>query len=151
MKIMQKKVEPEILSRVVFIMLGCMFMFSGIGKIIIPPPLENLIYAEVIQENILSVLIMLLPFGEIALGILLITKVKIKLVSWVTLVFVMAFIVNNGWLISIDKGFESCGQCLGWGIDIWPVGSLYVDLIMFGMILLGSFNYQKKEVLDVAV
>ncbi len=128
--------------------LGVILIFSGIGKLIKPPNLESIWAAGLFGEQITGWLRLMLPYAEIAIGICLIAKFKLKWISWIAMALIINFIANNVWLISIGKGFESCGQCLGWGIDTWPIGSLYVDLMMLGFLLLGvkSHVIRQREV-----
>jgi len=129
---MDTKISVQTLGSIVLVALGVIFIFSGIGKLIKSPDLEH-IWASGL-------------FGEQIMGWLrLIIRFKLKWVSWVAMALIINFIANNVWLISIGKGFESCGQCLGWGIDTWPVGSVYIDLMMLGFLLLGVKSYAIRQ------
>lgn len=142
--IADKRISPITFSSICLIAVGAIFIFSGIGKLMIVPPLENILIAQVLSYGMVGTLRTILPFIEISLGILLITRWQYKTSSIIAALLITYFIVNNAWLISIGKGFESCGQCLGWGIDTWPIGSIFIDLIMIMLIMFGVYN--RKEV-----
>lgn len=144
-RVMQIRPSARAMSRIAFMSLGAILIFSGIGKIVKTPPLENIFFAGFIGEYIPNILRQLLPYAEIIIGGLLAFRVKVKIVSWVALAAIMMFITNNVWLISIGKGWESCGQCLGWGIDTWVGASLYIDLMMLGILLFGAYQYQNER------
>ena len=143
--LMSKGISMKTLGSIALITLGVIFLFSGIGKLIKPPALENIWVAGILGGQITGWLWLILPFLEIAIGVCLVTRFKIKWVSWAAMALIINFIVNNVWLISIGKGFESCGQCLGWGIDTWPIGSMYMDLMMIGFLLLGVKSHVIRE------
>lgn len=150
--LMELKLSQKAISNIALISLGIILIFSGIGKFIVPPETANIWAAELIGDGLTNILWHILPFVEIAAGIMLILRLRVKVMSYVVMGLIMNFITNNVWLISIGKGFETCGECLGWGIDLWPIGSLYIDLIMFGMLLMGVKYYiVSREVRNGAV
>ena len=148
---MATKISVQTIGLVALVALGVILIFSGIGKLIKPSNLEYIWAASLFGEQITGWLRLILPYAEIAIGICLIAKFKLKWISWIAMALIINFTANNVWLISIGKGFESCGQCLGWGIDTWPIGSLYIDLMMLGFLLLGIKSYviRQKEVISV--
>ncbi len=143
--------SSKAISIAAFILLGGILVFSGIGKIVDSPDMENVWITGVLGQSLTNIAVHVLPYIELLIGALLIARLKIKWLAWATMVLVLNFIINNTWLIQQGKGFESCGQCLGWGIDTWPVGSLYIDLMMLGLLLVGTKAYQSnmKEVANV--
>lgn len=136
------KLNSNLASRMAFVMLGIILIFSGVGKIIVPPEMERVWASLFLGGGIIQMLIRVLPYVEIVMGVLLIARFKIRWVSWFVMALILNFIVNNTWLIAIGEGFTTCGECLGWGIDVWPIGSLYIDLIMLSLLLIGSKLYQ---------
>jgi len=142
---MDRKVDVQTVGKLLLFALGAIFLLSGIGKIIKPAGLENIWVSGILGEQIMEGLRLILPYIEIMIGVFLILRLKFKWVSWVAMAMILNFIVNNVWLISIGKGFESCGQCLGWGIDTWPIGSLYMDMLMLGFLLMGANSYMLKK------
>jgi len=142
---MDTKISVQTLGSIVLVALGVIFIFSGIGKLIKSPDLEHIWASGLFGEQIMGWLRLMLPYAEIVIGVCLIIRFKLKWVSWVAMALIINFIANNVWLISIGKGFESCGQCLGWGIDTWPVGSVYIDLMMLGFLLLGVKSYAIRQ------
>lgn len=139
------KIGINTLSRIAFIVLGGLLIFSGLGKIVKPPDMAHIWFAGFFGSGLTKVLITALPYCEIVVGILLILRIKIKYLAWLAMGLILLFIVNNVWLISIGEGWESCGECLGWGIDAWPGVSLYIDLIMMWVLLSGVLYYRKWE------
>lgn len=144
-KKMNKEISAETISKIVLISLGLLFFFSGVGKLIVTPRLENIFFTAFIGSSLTETLRHVLPYCEIIIGILLIFRIKLKYTSWFALAFILVFISNNAWLIAQGKGLETCGECLGWGIDIWPIGSLYIDFLML-MALLGGVKTHKMVV-----
>ena len=145
--LMERTVSPRAVYHLAFILLGSIFIFSGIGKIVKTPDIEDIWAAGILGSQLTGILWRVMPYAELILGVLLILKFKIKFVAWLTMGLIINFMINNTWLIAAGKGFEACGECLGWGIDLWPVGSLYVDLLMVGLLLVGAYNYKKAEAL----
>jgi len=142
---MSHTVSVNTLGSIALIVLGAIFLLSGIGKLIKPPELENIWVAGFMGEQITTWFRLVLPYIEIAIGACLIARFRLKWFSWIAVALILNFIVNNIWLISIGKGFESCGQCLGWGIDTWPIGSIYIDMMMLGLLLLGIKSHVNKQ------
>jgi len=144
-RIMQKEVSPRVFYNLAFILLGCIFIFSGIGKIVKVPDAEYIWVAGILGDQVTGILWRVMPYVEIIIGVLLVMKFKIKLVAWFTMGLILNFMVNNTWLIANGRGLETCGECLGWGIDLWPIGSLYIDILMVGLLLVGATYYKKVE------
>ena len=140
---LQKEVSPKVFYNLAFILLGGIFIFSGVGKLVKAPGIENIWLTGILGSQLTGILWKALPYVEIIIGILLVLKFRIKLVAWFAMGLILKFIINNVWLIANGKGLETCGECLGWGIDLWPVGSLYIDLLMMGLLLIGSSFYKK--------
>lgn len=138
------KPNNDQLSRMALISLAFVLIFSGIGKLVVSPGLDELWFAPFVSESMASVFVAVLPFFEIIVGILLAVRLKLKIMAWVAMLLILGFISNNVWLISEGKALETCGECLGWGIDTWPIGSLYIDLLMLGLLLMGSLFYQRS-------
>ena len=143
--VMRKEVSPKVFCNLAFILLGFIFIFSGIGKIVKVPDAEYIWVAGILGGQVTDILWRVMPYVEIILGVLLVMKFKIKFVAWFTMGLIINFMINNTWLIADSRGLETCGECLGWGIDLWPVGSLYIDMLMMGLLLIGSFYYKKVE------
>ncbi len=143
--VMRKEVSPKVFCNLAFILLGFIFIFSGIGKIVKVPDAEYIWVAGILGGQVTDILWRVMPYVEIILGVLLVMKFKIKFVAWFTMGLIINFMINNTWLIADGRGLETCGECLGWGIDLWPVGSLYIDMLMMGLLLIGSFYYKKVE------
>lgn len=110
------------------IFLGAVFLFSGIGKLVVPP-------APGYQLADIGQLIFVLPYIEIGLGFLLILGVGIKILSLASLGLILCFATNNLWLV-FTYGFITCGACLGWGIDTWAGASLFIDILMLFFVVL---------------
>lgn len=142
---MNKPINAETLSKILLIALGSIFIFSGVGKLIIPPGLEDIFATSLFGEQITKALRLFLPYCEIIIGVLLVFRFKLQYTSWFALAFIFVLITNNVWLIAQGKGLETCGECLGWGIDLWPIGSLYIDLLMLGCLLGGIKAYKVAE------
>jgi uncharacterized membrane protein YphA (DoxX/SURF4 family) len=81
----------------------------------------------------------IIPWIELALGILLILRIWPRLIAVLCLPLTMAFMANNSWLLSQGKTkFSSC-ECFG----IWeklfgtltPLQSLYIDIGLLALAL----------------
>ena len=138
----------RIISLAAIILVGLIFLISGSGKvigfgempgqtmeyldIIIPDALYTPAVASFIGNVFLPYII---PWAELLLGILLILCIWPRIMAIIGLLFSMAFMTINSWLISIGmEQFPSCA-CFGIWEEIFgtltPLQSVYIDIGLF--------------------
>lgn len=131
------------------IILALVFLSAGTGKLLnlsaFIISVNNLtIYPDFLQ----SLISYWLPWGEIILGLLLITGVIPRVVSILCSVLIACFIFQNSWMILHGFSNEPC-SCLG-VLQIIIQGklstmnALYVDIGMLILSLIVYFTFQGK-------
>ena len=121
--------------------LGMVLIAAGIGKLALHTEAFRVFYTphETFVPQVLADAAELwLPPVEVAVGLLLVLGVASRLAAVVASGLVVAFIANNGWLLSQGLGQESCG-CFGIldtlsSAGLSTTGALYMDI---GMLVLG--------------
>lgn len=147
---MDKQISKYKLGLICTIALGLVFLFSGLGKMVVAPSYDKIWLVEFIPP-MQQPLIFLLPVLESVIGKVLIVSGIIRREATIILAFglllIINFAVNNLWLIIVKKQLYTCGQCLGWGINTWPGASLFLDILMLGMAVtaVAYFRGYKKE------
>lgn len=140
---MNKKISSKTMKRIALAALGCLLIFSGTGKIFYPP-------ADIsffgMNSGFIGLALHILPLWEVTLGLIFVINAErlYFIIKWLAIATIMVFIASNFYLIATGDGINGCGECLGWGIDLWPGGSLFIDLIMLSIVIVGAFD--KKEV-----
>ena len=143
-----------IISIVACILIGVTLLFAGVGKVagwgqmpgqtefldkLIPDFLLTPAVAYFMGEVFIPYI---MPFVEIALGILLIIGLWPRLIAVFSLLMTLAFITHNSWAISQGAKFPEC-PCFG----IWekilgsvsPLQSLCIDIGLFALALVIIF------------
>ena len=113
--------------------LGMLFFIAGLSKLLYEsksfspfPFLETLPGATFFYP--------VLPYIEIAIGLLLINGVLLKLAAIISGSMVAVFIANNLYMIAIGRGFEQCG-CFGMAGGLTYFGALGIDVAMALMVV----------------
>lgn len=134
-------------------LLGIIFVTSGVGKIDDPSELITLLsYNSFLPHNIILLIAYWLPWVELLLGLYLIVGLSAKIFSGVSCFLVAGFIFTNAWLITRGLANKSCG-CFG-GIEnalkierqvtLTSQGALYMDIGMLVLILVILLYYPGK-------
>jgi len=125
------------------ILLGLVFLTSGIGKIAGQSSLFISIHNLYIFPDIVRTLIVYwLPWGEVLLGLALVVGVASQAVSLISCVLVACFMYQNTWMIMNGFKNEPC-SCFGI-LDrilegrLSTMNSLYIDI---GMLVLALLIY----------
>lgn len=132
------------------IILGLIFVTSGVGKILEPIEFLTVLTNTSFLPLELSVLVaQWLPWVELVLGLSLIVGISMKFISSVSFLLVIGFIFQNVWLIRHGFATDSCG-CLGRfesllelerQITLSSQNALYMDIGMLALTLIILFCY----------
>ena len=146
----------SIISLIAIILVGLTFLLAGSGKVFgfgeIPGQTMQFI-GKIIPDALLTPGVAyfigdifypyILPWTELALGILLILHIWPRLVAALTLPLTAAFMANNSWLIS--QGKTQFAECPCFGIweellgTLTPFQALYIDIGLFALALIIIF------------
>jgi len=132
------------------IILGLIFIASGIGKIIDPTAFRNtLLKTALLSWNLSVILAYVIPWLELVLGICLALGIMLKPAAGVSFVLIMGFIAQNILMIKMKLTEDNCG-CFG-GLEqilelekqlhLSAQGALYMDVIMLILTLIILFGY----------
>ncbi|BDD02880.1 BT_3928 family protein [Aureibacter tunicatorum] len=145
----------QMLNRIVRILTGSVFIFSGLVKLNDPQgtAIKMKEYFEIFASDFSSIFHVLIPYVlplavfvcvlEVMLGWALIFKYRMKL----TLTVLMALIVYFGFLTFYSAYFNKvtdCG-CFGDAIPLNPWESFWKDVVLGIMGLFMIFNYKKAD------
>ncbi len=140
------------LGLVAGIILGMIFLVSGIGKLLLQEGELFKTYfpgfLDFLSLNQTRLLYYGLPYVEIAVGVLLIIGFATRLVATFALLLIAGFIASNVWFITHGMAHKDCG-CLGI-IDSYfqsrlsTQQSLYLDIVMLALLLTTLLCYQRK-------
>ncbi|MFH1926452.1 MAG: DoxX family protein [Chloroflexota bacterium] len=133
------------------IILGMIFLISGIGKLLLQGELFETYFPGFLDFLTLDQTRLLfygLPYVEIAIGALLIVGFATKLIAALTSLLTAGFIASNVWFITHGMGFEPCG-CLGifdrlFQSKLSTQQSFYIDIAMLALILITLLCYQRS-------
>jgi len=135
------------------IILGIIFVVSGVGKIAEPVEFLTLLsYSSLLPPKLSIIVAQWLPWVELVLGLYLITGISAKIFSGVSFLLVFGFIFHSAWLITQGLAAESCG-CFGGIENILEIkrqiilstqNALYLDIGMLALILIILFYYPGK-------
>ncbi|MFH1382483.1 MAG: MauE/DoxX family redox-associated membrane protein [Chloroflexota bacterium] len=120
--------------------LGLVFVTSGIGKLLGQSAfLLNVASLAFLPRLFVDVVTRWLPWGELVLGVLLLTGVVIQLTGLLSAILAGALIFHNAWMIGVGLGYQPCG-CLGIFERIFQgklssAGALYVDIALLVLAL----------------
>ena len=130
-----------LVSTVAGIILGLGLLAAGLGKLVMQTETFRVFYTPhttFVTPAIAYQIELWLPPVEVAIGLLLILGIATRLAAVFASGMVLAFIVNNSWLLSQGLGQEACG-CFGildtlaaGGLSTF--GALYMDI---GMLVVG--------------
>ncbi|MFC1932303.1 MauE/DoxX family redox-associated membrane protein [Chloroflexota bacterium] len=135
------------------IILGLIFITSGVGKILEPTEFLTALTSTSFLTIKLSILIAKwLPWVELLLGLSLIVGISAKFMSSVSFMLVIGFIFHNAWLITHGLATDDCGCLGGFGnmleierqITLSSQNALYMDIGMVALILVILFCYPGK-------
>ena len=136
-------------SAVASIILGLVFIFSGVGKLLHQIDFLNILLNNSFLTTFLAhVVAYALPWAELILGALLIAGISVKLMASLSAVIVAGFVASNSWLIAQGRIYEPCG-CFGvfeklvMG-ELSTIESLIFDIVMFALLLVILFCYPGK-------
>ena len=111
------KAEPDsvltILSTFVYYLIAVVFVISGISKILNPENFLKVLNITVsfFGENIIILIATLLPVIEIALGMMLVLKIRIKETLIATTILMTIFLIYA--IYGTVKGFDTDCGCFG--------------------------------------
>ena len=131
---------------VISIILGIIFIVSGIGKLLGQNALlANTLPLLGMTPGLANIIAHGVPWVELILGILLVTGICAKLAVSLSFVFIAAFIFYNSWMITHGLGYEPCG-CFGifeklFLGELSTIDSLYIDIGLFILALIIFFSY----------
>ena len=137
------------------IILGLIFIASGVGKIIDPTAFRNtLLKTALLSWNLSVILAAVIPWLELVLGICLILGILLRLAAGISFLLIMGFIAQNIWTIKMKLTEDNCG-CFGGLEQILELekqlhlsawGALYMDIGMLVLTLIILFGYTGKFV-----
>ena len=94
-------------SAVASIILGLVFIFSGVGKLLHQIDFLNTLLNNSFLTTFLAyVVAYALPWAELILGALLIAGISVKLMASLSAVIVAGFVASNSWLIAASSRSE---------------------------------------------
>ena len=132
------------------VVLGLILIVAGVGKLVLHTEAFRVFYTphETFVPQVLADAAELwLPPVEVVVGLLLVLGVASRLSAIVASGLVVAFIANNGWLLSQGLGQESCG-CFGIldtlsSAGLSTTGALLMDIGMLALGLVVVFLYPR--------
>ena len=134
------------------IVLGLIFITSGVGKIIDPGEflsvLANIAFYSFLPLELVVPVARWLPWLELVLGLSLIMGISAKFMASASSLLVIGFIFQNTWIIVHGLDLNGCG-CLGaFEKQLQIIGSseiaLYIDVGMLALVLIILFCYPGK-------
>lgn len=135
------------------IVLGIIFITSGIGKIAEPTEFLTLLsYTSFLPPELSIIVAQWLPWVELVLGLYLLTGIATKVFSSVSCLLVISFIFHNSWIITHGLAAEDCG-CFGKiekileierQITLSSQNALYMDIGMLALIVVVLLCYPGK-------
>lgn len=143
----------KIIDRVIRILVGLFFIFSGIVKVNDPvgTSIKLKEYFEVFAQDFMELFRIFAPFSleiavfvivlEVVLGVALVMSYQMKLASWIILGLIVFFTFLTFYSAVFDK-VTDCG-CFGDAIPLTPWASFYKDLILLALILYLFFRRNK--------
>ena len=116
------------------VLVGLLFIFSGYVKVIDPVG-SQIKFGEYFEAFHMSALApaslvfgILLAVAELVMGICMLFNIKVKLVSWATLAFMIFFTILT-FILAVFNPVTDCG-CFGDAINRRHYGTYYNNLIL---------------------
>ena len=131
------------------ILLGLVFLSAGIGKLLNISAFIMSVHNLSTYPDLLQILIShYLPWGEVILGLLLITGIAPRLASILSGLLVLCFVFQNTWMILNGFSNEPC-SCLGVFKVIAQgklstMNAIYVDIGMLVLCLTIYFAFRGR-------
>ncbi len=123
------------------VLLGCVLILSGVGKLFINLPnetefLQNLAPVFSLSGWEAELIAYILPWFELLVGLLLVLQIWPQ---WVALFgcipLTLCFITNNVWMIMSGVKYDTCNLCFGalekYFGSLSPIQALIIDCILF--------------------
>jgi len=112
--------------------LGMLFIVAGVGKLFYQ---SNSFATAPFLETLPGAmwLYTVLPYIEIAIGVLLVTGLMVKFAAASAGALVTIFAISSLYLVSIGQGFDLCG-CFGMAGRLNYIGALGIDVVMAAMV-----------------
>lgn len=119
------------------VFLGLIFVVAGAGKVFAQSGGTELLLPEFLPAFVVQAISVILPWVEIAVGVLLILGIAVKFTTSLAALMIAGFVVSNIVLINLGMAAEPCG-CFGGitGGEFSTGASLILDGVMVGMVLL---------------
>ena len=145
------KAEPNsvltILSTFVYYLIAVVFVISGISKILNPENFLKVLNITVsfFGENIIILIATLLPVIEIALGMMLVLKIRIKETLIATTILMTIFLIYA--IYGTVKGFDTDCGCFGSSVES-NFGTLMIIrniVLMLSSLILSNINLLRQN------
>ena len=145
------KAEPDsvltILSTFVYYLIAVVFVISGISKILNPENFLKVLNITVsfFGENIIILIATLLPVIEIALGMMLVLKIRIKETLIATTILMTIFLIYA--IYGTVKGFDTDCGCFGSSVES-NFGTLMIIrniVLMLSSLILSNINLLRQN------
>lgn len=127
------------------IILGLIFLFSGVGKLLNEFDVFFIFFTPFADFLLpfAPAIYLWLPVIEVAIGLLLVSGILARPAAALAVGLIAVFMANNSWLISHGFGFEPCG-CFGLLEEIaqlrmLTIGALVLDAVMLVLALATLF------------
>jgi len=138
-------------SVVASIILGLILFAAGLGKLLLQAGTFGIFFTPdkvILTPALAGAISIWLPPVELIVGLLLIVGVATKAIAIFSSVLIVAFITNNGWLLSQGLGHEPC-DCFGilemiLSGGLSTEGALYMDIGMLTLAFVVVFCYPRK-------
>jgi len=145
-----------IIGVIASILLGLIFVLSGIGKLFANLPtetnfIENL--SPIFRMNIpfIDWIPYILPWAEVLLGLCLLLQLWTPIiVIFFCVPLITCFLLNNYWMIISGMQFNECNNCFGIFesvIKLSPQAAFGVDIFMFLLCCIIAFVNQNYPIL----
>jgi|Deesub1362B_J571_1020462.scaffolds.fasta_scaffold00243_12 uncharacterized membrane protein YphA (DoxX/SURF4 family) len=138
------KIEKNYFYHLIRILIGAIFIFSGITKIINPLKFaQDILNYQIVSESISFWIALILPWLELICGIFLITGIVIRGSSFLIscMLFIFIFLIFS---VLIRGEQIDCG-CFGFIRQKVSWGLLMQDLILFSLSLTILISYIKNS------
>ena len=120
------------------VLLGLILIIAGVGKIPGQTEFSDAVLGSFWTPTLAKLIVHVLPWFEVALGVLLVLGVFPRIVAAVTIPITLGFMANNGYaLVQGVEEFPECASCFGFFEQYFgslsPRGALIFDVILLGL------------------
>lgn len=127
------------------IFLGMIFLTAGAGKVIAGSSAFDY-YARFafLPQPVFAVLYAILPYVEIALGVVLIIGIKVNWAIGVSGMLILAFAMSNAVAIHSNGGHIPCPGCFGSLGGLTSYSAMIMDTVMAASLLCIAYCHKTK-------